>query len=226
MENRIKRLFLISLTCSLGILTAVSLPAVAQDDEEVNPSDSVLDKIITPDMERRVIEEDILDNEDFEIGFYAGVLSIEDFGSNSVVGVRLAYHVTEDFFLEGTYALSNLQETSFERLSGSTPLFTDEQRELSYYNIAFGWNMLPGEVFIGKNWAFNTSFYLIAGAGSTSFADEQHFTYSIGGGLRIALTDWLSFHVDMRDHIFSHDLLGEDITTQNLEAHIGLTLFF
>lgn len=226
MENRIKRLFLTGLTSSLCVFACLSSPVFAQDDSEENSSDSVLDKIITPDMERRVIEEDILDNEDFEIGFYAGVLSVEDFGSNAVAGLRIAYHVTEDFFLEGTYAQSTLQETSFERLSGSTPLFTEEQRELSYYNIAFGWNVLPGEIFIGENWAFNSSFYLILGAGSTSFADEQHFTYSIGGGLRIALTDWLSFHVDMRDHIFSHDLLGEDITTQNLEAHLGLTVFF
>lgn len=224
METWSKHIFLGTLT--LGLTLGLNNTALAQDSDADAGNDSVLDQIITPDMERRVVEEDQLDNEDFEIGFYAGVLSVEDFGTNSVAGIRMAYHVTEDFFLEGSFAQSTLGETSFERLSGSSPLFTEDQRDLTYYNLSIGWNMLPGEVFIGKNWAFNTAFYAVIGAGSTSFADEDHFTYSFGGGLRMSLTDWLAFHVDMRDYIFSHDLLGEDITTQNLEMSMGLTIFF
>lgn len=197
-----------------------------QGTETIDTTRSVLDRIITPDMERREIEEDELDTEDFEIGFFAGVINVEDFGSNSAGGIRFAYHVTEDFFLEASYAQTTLKETSFERLSGSTPLFTDEQREMTYYNLAIGYNIFPGEVFIGENWAFNTSFYVIAGAGNTSFADEEHFTITFGGGLRFLVTDWMAFHVDVRDYIFTHDLLGEEQTTNNLEASMGLTVFF
>lgn len=217
MENWIQRIFLSGLLC-------YAATALAQDDEQ--DGGTVLDKIITPDMERRTIEQDVLDTEDFEIGVYGGIINVEDFGSNSVAGIKIAYHVTEDFFLETAFAQTTLQETSFERLSGSTPLFTDEQRKLTYYNLSIGYNIFPGEVYIGKNWAFNTSFYIIAGAGNTSFADEEHFTYNFGGGLRFYLTDWLAWHADVRDHIFSHDLLGEEITIQNIEAHLGLTIFF
>ncbi|MEX1033098.1 MAG: outer membrane beta-barrel domain-containing protein [Cellvibrionaceae bacterium] len=220
MEAWIQRIFLIALPWAL------LAPAHAQDEQPEGGSRSVLDQIITPDMERRVIEEDALDRENFELGLYTGVLSVEDFGSNDVTGIRFAYHVTEGFFLEAVLAQSTLRETSFERLSGSAPLLTDEQRELTYYNLSIGYNIFPGEVFIGKNWAFNTSLYVIAGAGNTSFADEEHFTYNFGGGLRFFLTDWIALHVDMRDHIFSHDLLGEELTTHNLEAHMGFTLFF
>lgn len=225
MEAWIQRIFLIGLASLVSISVSVSVSAQEENNRRGKGS-SVLDQIITPDMERRVIKEDILDRENFELGLYTGVLSVEDFGSNSVTGIRFAYHVTEDFFLEAAYAQSTLQETSFERLSGSTPLLTDDQRELTYYNLSIGYNIFPGEVFIGKDWAFNTAFYLIAGAGNTSFADEEHFTYNLGGGLRFFLTDWVALHADVRDHIFSHDLLGEDTTTQNLEAHLGFTLFF
>ena len=220
MENWFK-LFLLIIA---PVLSCFAPSCVAQQEEQ--QGGSVLDQIITPDLERRVIEDDVLDNEDFEIGLFAGVLSVEDFGSNTVAGIRLAYHVTEDFFLETTIAQSTLQETSFERLSGSTPLFTDEQRELLYYNMAIGYNILPGEIFIGENWAFNSTFYLVAGAGNTDFADESHFTFSFGGGLRLFLTDWMALHADMRDHILTHGLLGEELTINNLEAHLGLTIFF
>ncbi len=86
METWIQRLFLIASlasTCSLALA-----------EERI----SVLDKVIAPDLERRQIKADDLDSEDFEVGFYTGVMSVEDFGTNSVSGVRLAYHISEDFF--------------------------------------------------------------------------------------------------------------------------------
>lgn len=218
MENRLKHILLGSL------LVAFAVPAFAQEEER--RGSSVLDRIITPDMERREVDDDELDTEDFEIGFFTGVMNIEDFGSNSVAGVRFAYHVTEDFFLEANYAQSTLKESAYERLSGFPSFVEAENRDLTYYNLSIGYNIFPGEVFIGENWAFNTSFYIVAGAGNTSFADEEHFTYSFGGGMRLLLTDWMAFHVDVRDHIFTYDLLAEETTTQNLEAHMGLTIFF
>ena len=32
--------------------------------------------------------------------------------------------------------------------------------------------------------------------------------------------------MDMRDHIFEHDVLFDEKTANNLEMHTGLTLFF
>src|SRR4051812_47620466 len=58
--------------------------------------------IIDPQVERRQIKRAQIDTEDFEIGAYYGILSIEDFESHAVYGARLAYHLTEDFFIEGT----------------------------------------------------------------------------------------------------------------------------
>jgi hypothetical protein len=39
-------------------------------------------------------------------------------------------------------------------------------------------------------------------------------------------TDWLAIHVRMQDRVFDSDLLGESKLTNNLEANIGLTVFF
>jgi hypothetical protein len=36
----------------------------------------------------------------------------------------------------------------------------------------------------------------------------------------------VAFRVDFRDHLFDIDLLGEEKTTHNLEASIGVTVFF
>lgn len=182
--------------------------------------------IIDPQVERREIKRSRIDTEDFELGAYVGILSIEDFESNVVYGARLAYHLTEDFFLEGTYGQSRAGRTSYENLSGQTELFSDKDREYSYYALSAGWNALPGEIFISRNRSYNSALYLVAGVGNTKFAGDDRFTVSGGFGFRVLPTDWMAVHFDVRDHIFDSDLVGEKKIVNNLEAHLGLSIFF
>jgi outer membrane beta-barrel protein len=220
METWIQRLFLmLALVGASFALTAQAQDESAEDDDE-------LGQIITPDIERRQIKEDDLDNENFEMGMYFGLLSIEDFGSGAVAGVTMAYHISEGFFVEGAYATSRAQETSYELLSGGVELLTDEERDFIYYNVSLGWNFFPGQVFIWDKWAFNSNFYLIAGAGNTQFAANEYFTYNFGAGLRFYGTDWLALDISTRDHVFTHEIFGESKVTNNLETRIGLSLYF
>lgn len=182
--------------------------------------------IIEPQVERREIRRARIDTEDFELGAYVGMLGIEDFESNAVYGARLAYHLTEDFFLEATVGRSRAGRTSYEKLSGSADLLTDGERDYTYYALSAGWNALPGEIFIGKNRAYNTAFYLVAGIGSTHFAGDDRFTVNGGFGYRILPADSIAVHFDVRDHLYDIDLLGEKKIVNNLEAHLGLSFFF
>ena len=184
------------------------------------------DQVVQPEIKRREVQEDAIDTEDFEIGAFAGIMSIEDFGSNLVYGVRGTYHVTEDIFLEAAYGRSEGDETSFERLSGAASILTDDERELDYYNLSFGFNLFPGESFIGERWAFSSAFYIIGGVGSTDFAGDDMMTWNAGFGYKVLLNDWLAMRIDARDHIFDLDLLGESRTTHNLEFTGGLSIFF
>lgn len=186
---------------------------------------TVTEPVIDPKIERRRIKTPAIDSENFELGLYGGILGIEDFGSHAVVGARLAYHVTEGFFLEGSYAQSKAGASSAESL-GFFQLLSDADRKYSYYALSAGWNALPGEVFVGENRAYNTALYLIAGVGSTSFAGDNRFTVNGGFGYRILLTDWLATHLDVRDYLYDTDLLGKKKVVNNLEATLGLTFFF
>ncbi len=215
MESRLRILFLIT---GLSILASPPLPAAPASGEDA--------PVIQPAIERKEIKEARIDTENFEVGAYAGMMSVEDFGTGPVYGVRAAYHVTEDLFLEAAYGRSKAGETSYERLSGSAPLLTDKERALSYYNLSVGYNLLPGETFIGSRRAFNSALYIIGGIGSTDFAGDARFTLNLGAGYRLLMTDWLALHVDVRDHIFDIDVTGEDKTTHNIEINGGITFFF
>jgi outer membrane beta-barrel protein len=183
-------------------------------------------QIINPEVERRKVKVPKIHGENFEVGAYAGILSIEDFGVNAVFGAQFSYHVTEDFFLQGTLGKSRGGRTSFEELSGAAQILTDSQRDYTYYAINVGWNALPGEVFVGKNHAYNTALYFDLGIGATRFAGDNRFTANGGIGYRILLNDWIAAHVDFRDYLFDLDLLGHKKVTNNLETTLGLSFFF
>jgi len=226
MESRIRVLFLIFALIGLSGCAATKNLFGIGSEEAPPPATEAPGQVIDPEVERRKVKEPKIDREDFEAGGYIGIMSVEDFGSNVVYGVRLAYHITEGFFVEATAGQTEAGLTSFEILSGGAPIISDEERTLTYYNLNLGYNLLPGEGFIGEGRAYNTSFYLIAGLGSTRFAGDDRFTVNFGGGYRFLLTDSVAFHVDFRDHLFDIDILGEDKTAHNLEGHIGVTVFF
>jgi outer membrane beta-barrel protein len=226
MEIRFRVLFLITALVTMSGCAATKNLFGFGHEEAPPPSAEPPGQVIEPEVERREIKEPAIDREDFEVGGFVGIMSIEDFGSNVVYGARLAYHVTEGFFIEGTLGQTEAGLTSFEELSGGARLIDDDERKFTYYNLNVGYNVLPGEGFVGEGHAYNTSLYLIAGLGSTRFAGDDRFTVNFGAGFRFLLTDSLAFHMDFRDHLFDIDLLGEEKTAHNLEAHLGLTVFF
>jgi outer membrane beta-barrel protein len=226
MESRFRILFLTAAMIGLSGCAATKNLFGFGGRDEPPPSAEPLGQVIEPEVERREIREAKIDRENWEIGAFGGVMSIEDFGTNAVYGVRLAYHLTEGFFLETMVGSTRAGLSSFEVLSGGARLMSDSERDLIYYNLNIGYNVLPGEVFIGEGRALNSSLYLTAGLGSTSFAGDDRFTVNVGLGYRFLITDSIALHVDIRDHMFDIDIIGEEKTAHNLEAHLGFTVFF
>lgn len=179
--------------------------------------------VVEPDPELREVYEAQIDSEFFEVGFFAGIISMEDFGTDVVTGFKASFHATEDFFLQGNYGNAEAGLSSQE-VSTDSRLFID--REYEYYNLLIGYNLFPGESFITQNLTLNSTFYVVAGAGNTKLNKDDHFTTTIGSGYRIILKDWLTFNLDMRDMSFKSQVLGPSKRTHNLEFTAGLTAFF
>jgi len=221
------RLFLLGNIVRTIVFALVFFSSVnSHAEEKTAPMQVQSEQLIQPEITRRDVELDKIDTEDFEATVFMGILSVEDFGANAVFGARFAYHINEDIFIEAALASSKAGQTSFERLSGGTPLLTSAQREITYYNVSIGYNLLPGESFLTRNTSFNSALYVVAGMGNTTFAGSDKLTINIGGGFRLLATDWLALHIDVRDHIFNIDILAEDKTAHNLEVTLGVSAFF
>jgi outer membrane beta-barrel protein len=195
-------------------------PQVVAEQPEAEPT------IIEPQVTRRQVKTPHIKAKDFELGGYYGALSIQDFGTNPVYGVRAAYHVSEDIFLEGIVGRSKAGTTSLEDVFPNITVVSNSGRYFTYYDIDLGYNVLPGEIFLGRGRAFNQALYVTFGMGDVKFANKDQFSLNFGVGDRLLITDWLTMHLDVRDHVFETDLTGRTKNVHNFEATMGLTVFF
>ena len=241
MESRI-RLLLLSACAALACAgcaahrarpakTAGGTPAAATvpqpgSDEDASADNTPPPVVVQPQVQRRTVTVPHIAAHNVELGAYYGILSIENFGSQPVQGVKLDYHVTEDFFFQGAYGQSRAGQTSYELLSGGIQLLSNAERRFTYYDLSLGYNLLPGEIFIGHNVAMTSALYMLGGIGSVNFGGDQNFAVNFGAGYRVLPTDWLAFHVDVQDIVFRTNIFSVYRLTNNLQATVGLSVFF
>ena len=204
----------------LVALTVVGASARAEDEQR--PAN---EQVVQPQVERRPIKLPKFPSNDIELGAFVGTYATQNFGSSLLYGARLGYHITEDIFVEAAYGRTKVSDENFRRILPSG-IFPNPQEKLYYYNLSAGYNILPGELFAGRRYAMPAALYVMAGVGATKFLEQRRQTVNVGLGLRVFMKDWAAIQVDMKDHIYSLDLLGKRQNTQNIEFTAGLAFFF
>src|SRR5262252_494070 len=193
----------------LFLVALTALPARAADEQPANTQPGN-EQVVEPQVARREVKLPKFPSNDFEFGLFAGTYATQNFGSS---------------FLYGVYGHTKVSDENYRQILPGG-IFPHPEETLYYYNLSAGYNVLPREVFLGKNIAKASGVYLIGGVGSTHFLEQQKLTLNFGLGLRVFFKDWYALQVDMRDHVYSLDLLGKRQNTQNLEFSAGMTFFF
>ncbi len=225
MEIRIQRIFLKTIIVSLLSINTYKVFAFESETNKQADESSISDiRVFDPQVERREVNRDAIDTENWELGLNYGIISIEDFGTSEIVSFNAAYHVSEDFFLSLNYGKATAGESSFEVLTNISLLQGDQS--YIHYSIGLGFNLLPGEGFIGKNTAFTSVFYILAGLGTTEFANDNRSTLVFGGGYQVLFNDWLSMNIAVRDNLYDIELIGPSKVANDIEISTGFTVFF
>jgi outer membrane beta-barrel protein len=205
---------------NLAALTATALVALA-----ALPAHAADEPVVQPQVDRRDIKLPKFPSNDFEVTLFGGIYSTQNFGSSPAWGGRIAYHITEDFFVEASAGTTRVSDEAFRRILPGG-IFTDDTETLIYSNFNVGMNVLPGEVFIGRNYAMPSQVYIVAGGGTTRFNGQRMQTIDFGVGVKVFLSDSWALRVDMRDNIFKLDLLGKSDMTHNVELNAGVSFLF
>lgn len=212
-----------SKTLILGVALWVCAASGWAADAVYNTSGSL--PILEPTLDRRTIKVPDIDTENFEVGVFIGVLSVEDFGSSMLRGARVGIHATQDFFLEGAFGQATVSDESF-KTAGLSPFGAAGNHLLDYYNVVIGYNLFPGQIFWGESRAWTSAAYVVAGVGNSHLANDDYFTMVFGMGLRAQPTDWLAVRVEARGHEMETNLLGRQKMGHNFEANFSVGVFF
>lgn len=203
-------------------LLALSAAAAAQ---AVPPAPAAGEPVIVPQVERRDLKLPRIPSKDFEIGAFGGLYNAQNFGASGLGGLRLGYHVTEDVFVEGEVGRTRVSDASFRAILPGGVLASGRQ-SLDYGTLSVGVNVLPGEVFLGSRQARTSQLYLLGGIGSTDFVGQKRQTFAFGLGVKVLAAQRLALRVDLRDHVYTLDLLGQRERTHNLQMTAGVAWFY
>jgi outer membrane beta-barrel protein len=126
-------------------------------------------------------------------------LAVEEQANSSRSGMRLAYPIAADLFLEAAYRKSRLGRAGRQWSPGQPRQFPDGQSRVKYYDVSLGYNLAVRERIDRGGGLRGSALYLIAGVGALEHGGEEVGGFSYGMGYRAAATESLVFHLSVRD---------------------------
>ena len=163
-----------------------------------------------------------VDNEVFELGVNAGMINIEDYGSELTFGASASFKATEDFFLQVNYLQASAKESSYEKSQGK--LFSD--RDFRHFDLLVGLNIFQSEFSFKEGEENLASFYVVGGVGDTAFGGEESFTYTLGAGYQVAFNRSYIVKLDYRNYTYNSTLSDVDKTVNNGGFSLGVNYLF
>lgn len=189
---------------------AVALPSLVQAADTVEAI-TAPELAITPTIQLGDLHAPRFPSRNFEIGLVVGDHANKYYGFSRTKGIRAAYRITEDFYVEGQIDKSMISD---KRLwvknpagSGSSAkyLFQGDVPEDAYM-LTMGYEgLLPGELHVFRHYDFLTSGYAFGGIGKINFNGKSENAFRFGGGSRLFLTNSIVLRSEVTTDFFTFD---------------------
>ncbi len=168
-----------------------------------------------------------LNNEYFEFGVSAGILSVQDFGAEPTVALSATFIATEDFFLQYNYQFSDISLSTYEDSDAGIPIAEGDDRFFRRYDFLLGYNVFQSEFFVTDGYTTIGNLYTVIGVGNNSFAGEDAFSTTVGVGFKVGLNRRWNLRADFRDYIHkAPSILANDDRTHNTSFTVGLSFLW
>jgi outer membrane beta-barrel protein len=143
------------------------------------------------------------------------------------VGGALRFHINEEWSLGGNYGHYFSDVTSaFESVQEDFELFPEKSLVKWYAGGEVAWTPLYGKAIVFGSWIMHWNAYITVGGGVTKTASSGvRPTGVFGLGGRVFLTDWLTFNLEVRDHIYSEPFKAGDELINNVVLFSGFGIF-
>jgi outer membrane beta-barrel protein len=148
-----------------------------------------------------------------EIVPFIGMYAPDRFETSFSLGLRYFYRIDSRFGVGATFGIATAKQDYVEKVTRFRP-------DLGSDTVVYYTARMTQTFFAGP-----TEPYMIFGLGLTRQHDESNFTFSLGGGTRVRLTEKLVMRYELIDNIFSSGTNETSYTANNLEILVGVGFF-
>ena len=165
----------------------------------------------------------------FEVGVLGGGGLADTMFNHAVVSGRTRYHFSESWSLGAMYS-HHFGETSelFDEVTDRFELFPERSVIEWTSGLEVGWTPVYGKFALVDSYIvhFDMSLLLGAAAVRTSRSPDPKVGGSVGLGVRLYLSPWLTLDTEIRDQVFMESFNAGDTLVNHVVAQAGFSVFF
>jgi outer membrane beta-barrel protein len=139
-------------------------------------------------------------------------------------GFSYGYHMTEDFAVEASAALTRLASHGGPELERTFAVLEGKPRRQLMFDAALVYSLAHAKMRFGGA-ITHFDFFLLAGGGVVDSAVSSGIAGTGGFGLKFFLGKAYAVRLDLRDHIFRQQLLAESFLVNDISATLGFSLY-
>ncbi len=163
-----------------------------------------------------------------EISAMGGVYAADLYSSNYLVGGAYTFHFSEDLALEASFQYTRFRSAVAETFDRRFPQIVLEKSTEKDGFLYFGhlvWSFAYGKLRWMGGAITHFDFNLAVGAGVTDDSTSVGVTGSAGLGTKWFFGKWFAIRMDLRDHVLSQQLVGEEHIVNDLLFTAGFSMF-
>ena len=163
-----------------------------------------------------------------ELSIMGGYYAADLYSSNWVAGGAYTFHFSEDLGLEASVELTRFRSAITDTYERRYPQIQVEDRTDKPGRLYFGhlvWSFAYGKLRWMGGGISRFDFNFALGAGVTDDTTARGVTGSAGFGTKWYFGKWFALRMDLRDHVLSEALVGEDHLVNDILVTAGASVF-
>ncbi|MBC8132607.1 MAG: outer membrane beta-barrel domain-containing protein [Deltaproteobacteria bacterium] len=224
--------------CVIGLDVPIAFAAgdTRSDDEggkdtdaAITDADACIDENVKADLFAKRKRRDVRDRlfqqtNRHEMTLQGGYYASDMFDGTYVMGAAYAYHMTEDFAVEASAALTRISSSGGPELERAFTLLGTNDRRSWLFDADLVWDPAHGKLRLGGS-IQHFDLYLAAGAGVVDSVLSSGIAGNAAIGLKFFLGRAMSIRIDFRNHVYRQQLLARKEWVNDVTAMIGIGVF-
>jgi outer membrane beta-barrel protein len=207
---------------------ALLMAAGAARAEGTEQPGTCVDPTIKADLDakrrRRSVKERLVQKTNrHELGVRGGQYVSDLFDATSVIGAFYTYHLTEDFAVEASGALTRVTSTGEPELERVFSVLGDPNRRAMLFFANLEWAPLHAKMQAGGA-LVHFDVYLTGGAGVVDSVLSSGVAGDGGLGFMVFLGRAAALRLEVRDHVYRQQLLDRKLLVNDVAATVGLSV--